>query len=120
MTKRTVGQPTKMTTETVQILETSWALGATDTQACFRAGISRQTLQNYVEKYPEYLDRKAAMKSDVDYRAKALQATEIQHGNIQQANKYLDRQATRRVDVTSDGAGLTTVINLIGVGKGIE
>lgn len=57
-----VGRPTVMTTETVNKLEEVFAIGGTDEEACFYAGISRQTLYDYQAKHPEFIDRKEALK----------------------------------------------------------
>ena len=58
-----VGRPTVMTKETLNKLEEIFALGGTDLEACFYAGISRQTLYDYQEKNPEFIDRKEGLKS---------------------------------------------------------
>ena len=60
--KRPVGKPTKMDELTLKKLEEAFSIGASDKEACFYAGISHQTLYNYQEKHPEYVDRKEALK----------------------------------------------------------
>lgn len=56
------GRPTKMDDLTVKKLEEAFALGCTDLEACLYAGISKQTLYNYQEKNPEFVDRKQQLK----------------------------------------------------------
>jgi len=62
MTKNKGGRPTKMSKETIAKLEEVFALGGSDSEACFYANISKQTLYNYQEKNPEFVDRKEALK----------------------------------------------------------
>lgn len=57
-----MGRPTVMTPEVVNKLEEVFALGGTDSEACFYAGISKQTLYNYQEINPDFIDRKEALK----------------------------------------------------------
>ncbi len=57
------GRPTVMTVETVNKLEEAFMLGCTDEEACFAANISKQTLYNYQDKNPEFIDRKETLKS---------------------------------------------------------
>lgn len=64
------GRPTVMTDLVVSKLEEAYANDATDEQACFLANISKQTLYDYQAKYPEFVDRKKALKSMTAYQAK--------------------------------------------------
>lgn len=52
-----------MTQSVVQKLETAFEWGATDVEASIYAGISKQTLYNYIQENPEFLDRKEALKT---------------------------------------------------------
>jgi hypothetical protein len=62
MTKNKGGRPTKMSKETITKLEEVFALGGSDSEACFYANISKQTLYNYQKEHPEFVDRKEALK----------------------------------------------------------
>lgn len=64
MPKNKGGRPTKMTPETVKKLEEAFALGCTDIEACLFADISKQTLYNYQDKNPKFIDRKEALKEN--------------------------------------------------------
>lgn len=57
-----VGRPTVMTEAVVNKLEEVFAIGGSDEEACFYAGISKQTLYDYQKKHPEFIDRKEALK----------------------------------------------------------
>jgi hypothetical protein len=58
------GRPTKMTDETVKKLEEAFLLGCSDLEACFYAEISKQTLYNYQDKFPKFVDRKEQLKQN--------------------------------------------------------
>jgi hypothetical protein len=89
--KKGVGRPTKMTPTTVQKLEEAFALGCTDIEACFYAGISKQTLYTYQEKYPDFLDRKEALKESPVLLARKS-VVEAIPGDPDLALKYLERK----------------------------
>ena len=59
-----MGRPTKMTPETLKKLEQAFLLGCTDKEACLYSNISHQTLYNYQEKHPEFVERKALLKKN--------------------------------------------------------
>jgi len=56
------GRPTKMTDETLRKLEEAFAIGCTDAEASFYAGIHKQTLYEYCKKNPSFSDRKEGLK----------------------------------------------------------
>lgn len=72
MTKEsnTVGRPTIMTQEIIDKLEYVFSLGGTDKEACLYAGISHQTLYSYQDKYPEFVERKEALKENPVLKAR--------------------------------------------------
>jgi len=72
------GRPTKMDDLTVKKLEEAFALGCTDVEACLYAGISRQTLQNYQTKYPEFIDRKEQLKETPVLKARTTVVSELE------------------------------------------
>jgi len=57
MSKDKGGRPTVFTPEVVNKLEGAFALDATVEEACFYAGISRQTYYENIKKQPELADR---------------------------------------------------------------
>ncbi len=86
------GRPTMMDENTVNKLEQAFLNGATDIQACFCAGISKQTLYNYQKKNPEFVDRKEALKSNLGLIAKTVIANKIKSGDTNDARWYLERK----------------------------
>jgi len=85
-----VGRPTDMTTETVNKLEEVFAIGGTDEEACFYADISKQTLYNYQEKHPEFVDRKEALKERPILKARQTIVKALDQP--QQAQWFLERK----------------------------
>lgn len=65
-----VGRPTLMTSEVIAKLEQAFANAFTDDQACIFAGISKNTLYDYIQRKPEFGNRKEELKSRVDIKAK--------------------------------------------------
>lgn len=61
-TNKSPGQPTKMTQETVNKLEEVFAIDGSVSEACFYAGISRETYYKWLKLNPEYSDRFEALR----------------------------------------------------------
>ena len=93
----------------LKILEDAFSKGASDVQACFLANISTQTLYNYQKENPTYVERKEALKDMIKFRAKQVVVSEIEKGNVQQANWYLERKAkdefSTRAELTGKDGG---------------
>ena len=86
-----VGRPPKIKDDIVNKLEQAFSIGATDTEACNFAGISRQSYYTYLKKNPEFLDRVTELKSKLPMKAKNELARMIQRGNEKAVFWYLDR-----------------------------
>lgn len=87
-----VGRPSKMTDEVVKNLEFAFMQGLSDQEACLFAGISKQTLYNYQTDHPEFIDQKAAFKSNVKMHAKLNLAKEvIEKKNVELSLFVLER-----------------------------
>lgn len=90
-----IGRPPKINDDCVNKLEQAFAIGATDTEACCFAGISRQAYYVYVKKNPDFLDRVNQLKSRLPMKAKTELARLIQNGNEKAIFWYLDRANKR-------------------------
>lgn len=87
----TIGRPTVMTPEVVKKLEEAFLLGCTDLEACLFADISKQTLYNYQEAHPEFVDRKEKLKENPVFLARSSVVRSMQEdGDL--ALKYLERK----------------------------
>ena len=97
----------------VKILEDDFSNGASDVEACFLANISKQTLYNYQKEHPDYVDRKEALKDMIKFKAKQVVKKEIESGNVNQANWYLERKDKEfkpKNDITSNDETLNPVL----------
>jgi hypothetical protein len=107
------GRPTIMTPETLNKLEEAFLWGCVDDEACLYAGISHQTLYNYQEKHPEYVERKAMLKTNPLLQAKRIQSKALGEDDVAIAMKVIDRKEGSKVALT-DGAGGPVHINIAG------
>lgn len=107
------GRPTLMTEDKVKEIEGYFSVGATDLEACFLAGISKQTLYNYQDENPDFVDRKEALKNMIKYKAKKVIADSISSGDKQDAKWYLerkDKEFKQKTDITSDDESIQPVL----------
>lgn len=109
-----MARPTIMTDELVNKLEYAFALGCTDEEACFYADISKQTLYNYQDKFPEFVDRKEALKARPIFVARETLLKGLQR-DPDLALKMLERKKkdefSLRSEITGkDGKDLPTPI----------
>ncbi len=88
-----MARPKKMTAEMVKKLEDGFLKGLSDREACLFAGISKQTLYNYQDKHPEFLDRKNLLKENLKMHAKINLAEKIENEkDINLSLWYLERK----------------------------
>lgn len=102
----TAGRPTIMTQETILKLEHAYAMDCTDEEACSFADISRQTLYDYQNKNPEFVDRKQALKQKPFLIARNTLMQGIKE-NPELALKYMERKKKHefslRQEIEHDG-----------------
>lgn len=116
-----VGRPTVMTDEVVRKLEWAFSIGCSDAEACFFAGISKQTLYDYQEKNPEYVDRKALLKEKMVLKARTVIANALNNEDKDMARWFLERKrkqefSTRVESTGADGEPLSLpVLNIVPV-----
>lgn len=103
--KAECGRPSVMTEETIKKLESAFAVGGSDGQACFFANISTATLYNYEKANPEFIKRKEALREEPILRAKIELVKGIAN-NPELALKYLERKLKKefslRVENTNE------------------
>lgn len=115
-----------MTDETVKVLEEAFSNGASDLQACFIANISKQTLYNYQEIHPEFVDRKEALKDMIKYQAKSKIRRAIEMGDdvkeaLETSKWYLERKDKEfkpKSDVTTDDKPIAILTNALPIHNG--
>jgi hypothetical protein len=97
-----------MTPETISKLEEVFALGGTDREACGFAGISTQTLYDYQNRYPEFVERKEFLKEHPVLKARRSVVAAIE-SDPELALKFLERRRKdefslrTETDLTSGG-----------------
>ncbi len=101
MAKNKGGRPTIMTPTVVKKLEDAFKLGCSDIEACFAANISKQTLYNYQEKYPEFIDRKSSLKENPTFIARKSVVQGLQ-SDPHLALKYLERKKKKEFGLKTD------------------
>ncbi len=89
--KRKVGRPTIMTPELVEKLETCFAIGASDLEACSFADIPTSTLYNYQKAHPEFVERKERLKERPTLLARQTVVSGMK-SDAHLALKYLERK----------------------------
>jgi len=85
-----MARPTIMTDELIAKLREAFLIGATDLEACGYADISKQTLYNYQEKHPEFVDQKQAWKNQPILKAKMTVVKAL--NEPKDAQWYLERK----------------------------
>lgn len=97
-----------MTEATVNKLEEAFLMGCPDLEACLFAGITKQTLYNYQEKNPAFVDRKEALKQNPFMKARKVQLDDLNDGNSAIAQAVLTRKEGSKLSVgNTDGTPLT-------------
>lgn len=110
-----VGRPTVMTPEVIAKLEEAFSNDATDLQACFLAGISKDALYDYQKEYPEFYDRKMMLKGMTTYQAKINIKNKVMDGDVPTSQWLAERKekqeySTRSEHTGADGKDLPTPI----------
>lgn len=111
--KKERGRPTIMTPEKVKEIEGYFSNGANDLEACFLAGISKQTLYTYQENNPSFVDRKKALKNMPAYKAKLNILRDIEKGDNITSKWYLERRDKdfkEKKDITSNDETINKVL----------
>lgn len=101
--KSNAGRPPKIDQNIVNKLEEAFLLGCSDLEACFAAGISKQTLYNYQAKNPEFVARKEQLKENPIYLArKSVVESVSDDPNL--ALKYLERKKKKEFALRTETA----------------
>ena len=110
------GRPPKITPDVVKKLEEAFAMGCTDIEACLYADITKATLYNYQNKYPEFIDRKEQLKETPVLKARKAVVNALAKDH-EFSLKYLERKKkdefSLRVENTgANGGALDVNLNL--------
>lgn len=106
MSENKVGRPTIMTEEVISKLEIAFAMGCSDKEACLLADISHQTLYDYQNLYPEFVERKEMLKETPILQARQTVINSLKD-NPMTAMWYLSRKKkdefTERQEIENTG-----------------
>lgn len=113
MSDNPVGRPSVMNQETLLKLNEAFALGCSDEEACYVAGIGKTALYKYQQDHPEFTEHKAALKERPVYLARQSVINGFEK-NAELALKYLERKKkdefSLRTDITTNGKDLPAPI----------
>lgn len=93
--KNKVGRPSAVSEIVVSKLEQAFAIGATDTEACSYAGISRQTYYKKLKTDQEFADKISRQKSALPLKAREKLHELIKQGDSKAIFWLLDRVERR-------------------------
>ena len=91
-----------MTPEVVSKLEAAFSWGCTDTEACIWAGISRETLYEYIRNNPTFADRKEQLKETPNLKARQVLNLALQQKDKQTAQWWLERKKKEEFSTRSE------------------
>ena len=86
-----IGRRKVVTSEKLQKLREAFLMGFSDREACVYSGISKSTLYNFQEQYPEFLDQKETWKAYPTFIARKT-IFEALSKDIKIAQWYLERK----------------------------
>lgn len=106
-----IGRPTVMTPEIISKLEEVFSIGGTDEEACFYAGIGKTTLYNYQKEFPDYLERKDALKEKPILKARQTVVKALGDPNF--AFKYLSKKRKNEFGDSIEVSGHLTISDVL-------
>lgn len=112
-----------MTDAVLSKLETAFALGFTDEQACVLADIAPSTLYDYQKANPQFSERKKLLKGKIEMQAQYNLAKSIGDGDEANSKWWLERKKKAEFsprieqDLNPDGQPMKFVLSM---GKTLE
>lgn len=107
--KSLVGRPPVIDKDVLNKLETSYSMGCTDSEACLFANISKQTLYNYQDKHPEFVERKEMLKKKMIFKARSVIADSLNNKDEKTAMWYLERKCKDEFSTKQEIGGNVSV-----------
>lgn len=97
------GRPTVFTPQILDKLEQVFAIGGTDEEACFYAGVGKSALYNYQQDNPDFVERKEALKNKPILKARQTVVNAL--SETQHAQWYLQRKAKKEFSERTEHTG---------------
>jgi hypothetical protein len=98
-----------MTVETINKLEEVFAIGGSDKEACFYAGISHQALYDYQTKHPEFTERKDMLKEKPFLKARQTIVKALD--NPKDAQWFMERKRSTEFGEKTESRNVNLNIN---------
>jgi len=84
------GRPSIMTPKIIDKLREAFMMGCSDREACIYANIANQTLYNYQQEHPEFLEQKITYKTNPLLKARKTIFNNL--GEVKTAQWYMERK----------------------------
>ncbi|CAN5697126.1 hypothetical protein BH23PAT2_BH23PAT2_03050 [soil metagenome] len=98
------GRPTKETPTVVTKLVAAFNIGYNDTEACFYAGISRNTYYQWLNDQVEFRDKIEQAKCGLNMKAKGVVVDALGRGDLNTAKWWLKHRAQKEFGKAKEGA----------------
>ena len=108
-----LGRPAVMTDSVVDKLLAAYAVGASDLEAAYYAGVSRETVNKHAQRNPDFFDRKIALKKRPVLLARAVITDALLSGDVASAHKVLDRHDGIKQVISGDPDSPVTHVHRI-------
>jgi hypothetical protein len=102
MTTEKGGRPTVMTPEAIAKLEAAFSEDNTILDACFLAGISKDSYYDYLKANPWYSERVEYLRNNTIMHARKNLVNSIKEGNVNDSKWYLERKKKDEFSTSSD------------------
>ena len=99
------GRPTVMTNEVIAKLENAFAQGLNDTDSCILAGISRDSLYDYIKKEPTFATKKEELKRRPFLSCILKINAAIKMGDLTTARWYAERKGKDEFSLRTENTG---------------
>lgn len=115
--KRGRGRPSAITPAIIDKLDYAFSIGCNDTEALAYADISKSAFYRWMEKNPEYRQRKEALKAKPVLKARKAAIEALESDNEKEKNLmarwYLEKRRAdefgNKTDITIDSTGTLTI-----------
>ena len=119
--KKDTGRPTKLTPETILLLEQAFSMGCSDLEACVHANIGKTSLYNFQAEHPEFVERKELLKEKLVLKARSVIANALNNKDENTAKWYLEKKKKdefgNRTEITGANGNPISVENKIDIEK---
>ena len=110
------GRPSKFTPDVIVKLKAAFANSFTVEQACYYAGVNKQTYYNWLEKDQRFLDEMEAVREAPTMKAKQVVVGAINSGDVETSKWWLKHKASDEFGGGQAAVGVN--VNFINVSKG--